>query len=225
MINKARANAALMLTAIALITSCGGTSSPASSSGSPLSAPQSPAPQSPAWQSPAVNATTFTSATYGYTVTLPRGWTSMQASAKWDVHIYASGLAYGGIDRYSISADQFRRCDPDTATCADSDPAVFALAGPWARDLAAFTKLWIVSNADYHEHCPPKPSKKNRIKIGGQPGVLLAFNCGILVDIAATVHSGVGYSFFLTDFRVQEATDPADHATLLNILRSVHFPD
>ena len=55
--------------------------------------------------------------------------------------------------------------------------------------------------------------------------MLLGYNCGILVNIAATVHRGVGYAFFLADDSVQAATDPADHATFDKILRSVQFPE
>ena len=61
--------------------------------------------------------------------------------------------------------------------------------------------------------------------MGGQPGVLLAYNCGILINIAATVHHGVGYWFAFRDPAVAAATDPADHAAFMDILRSVQFPD
>jgi hypothetical protein len=54
--------------------------------------------------------------------------------------------------------------------------------------------------------------------------VLLAYNCGILINHAVTVHHGVGYDFAFRDPTVAAATDPTDHAALLDILGSVQFP-
>jgi len=53
--------------------------------------------------------------------------------------------------------------------------------------------------------------------------VLLAYNCGILINIATTVRHGVAYQFVFRDGGVPAATDPADNATFMQMLRSVHF--
>jgi hypothetical protein len=143
-------------------------------------------------------------------VTLPPGWLSAQASERWSVH---DGF---GLNRDSFVADQFRSA---------STAIAFAVAAHWKRDLAAWTRLWIAMTARYHEECPPEPNTRNRVTIGDQPGVLLGYNCGILVNIAVTVHSGVGYSVSFVDDSVPAATDPTDHATFLTMLRSVQFPD
>jgi hypothetical protein len=200
---------ASLLTAVIVITSCSsGGGAPGSSS--PVSSNAATTPSSSgASQSTAPEPKMFTSATYGYRVPLPAEWTTIQALDKWDGQ---SGLTFD----YSAQVDQF----------GSASTAVFAVAAHWKRDLAAYTRFWIVWNARYHgEHCPPAPNTRNPITIGGQPGVLLAYNCGILINIAATVHSGVGYSFSFRDLGVQAATDPTDHATFLNILRSVQLPD
>jgi hypothetical protein len=104
--------------------------------------------------------------------------------------------------------------------------AVIAAAAHWKRDLAAYARFWIDWTYRYHgEFCPLKPNTRNPVTIGGQPGVLLGYNCGILINHAVTVHNGVGYVFSFRDPAVDAATDPTDHATFAKILRSVEFPD
>jgi hypothetical protein len=207
MITKARATAALMLTTIFVITSCGGTGS--SGSAAKVSSSAATTPSSPgASPSTAQELTSFRSATYGYVVTPPGDWMSIQALEKWDGR---SELTYD-----SAQVDQF----------GSGYPGAFGVAAPWKRDLAADTKFlitWVSLN--HGETCPPKPNTRAPVTIGGQPGVLLAYNCGILINIAATVHDGVAYWFTFRDPNVQAETDPTDHAIFLKMLRSVHFPD
>lgn len=74
---------------------------------------------------------------------------------------------------------------------------------------------------DHGDTCPAKPETKHRITIGGGPGVLLTYNCGILINLAAAVHHGVGYQFGFRDPTVQAATDPADQTAFLAILESI----
>jgi hypothetical protein len=199
-----------LLAAVTLIASCSasgssGSSSPAASSAlatSSSSSASQPTPPEP---------TTFTSATYGYTFTLPPEWTGTQATQAWDIH------AGFGLNTYSFQADQFRSA---------STPAAYAVAARWKQDLAALARFWISDTTHYHgDYCPPKPTTRNPITIGGQPGVLLAYNCGILVNIAVTVHHGVGYNFSFVDDSVPSATDPTDHAMFAKMLRSIQFPD
>jgi hypothetical protein len=113
--------------------------------------------------------------------------------------------------------DQFR---------SGSTAAAWAVATRWKRDLAAYTRFLTGWNVRYHgDTCPPKPRTRNPITVGGQPGTLLAYNCGILINVAATVHGGIGYMFVFRDPGVAAATDPTDRATFLKILRSVQFSD
>jgi hypothetical protein len=151
----------------------------------------------------------FTSTTYGYTVTPPAGWVTVQAQGKWDGH--------AGLVISSPVVDEFLSTDTRDA---------WAVARPWRRDLAAYTRFLIAWNAQYHgQLCPAKPDVTTTVTIGGQPGVLLGYACGILINIAATVHRGVAYEFVLKDDHVQAATSPADHATFAQMLNTVQFPN
>lgn len=205
MINRARAWAALTLAALFVITSCGGagsSSSPPSSTNAVTTPPSQSASQSTA-------PGTFTSATYGYTVTVPVTWTSAQATSRWDGRT--------GLNIASPAVDKFE---------AGSAEVVWAVATPWKGDLAAWTKFSIDWTNQFHgDSCTAEPATRTPVTIGGQPGVLLAYDCGVLINVGATVHSGIGYWFTLKDEAVQAATDPTDHAMFLRILRSVRFPD
>jgi hypothetical protein len=80
-------------------------------------------------------------------------------------------------------------------------------------------------NARYHgDTCPRRPSTEKEISVGGSPGVLLEYNCGILINIAGTVRHGVGYWFAFRYLSVHAASDPAGHAAFVEIRRSVEFP-
>lgn len=197
----------LLLAALFLIGSC--SSGSATSSSSPGSSHTGTAPQSSGSSQASAAPGTFTSATYGYTLTPPAHWTSTQASGKWD--------GRSGLDIDASQVDKFR--SPLT------DPAFWAVATQWQRSLAAFTSFAISWTNSFHgDTCPVEPARRSPIIVGGQPGVLLAYDCGLLINYAVTVHHGVGYWFVLRDQGVQAATDPADHATFLHVLKSVQFP-
>lgn len=202
MVHKARSAAALMLTATLVVTSCSGNGSFGSSS----PAESSTAVASSSSSSP--KSTTFTSKHYGYSVTLPPGWNANQAADSWDVH------AGYGLNQDSFTADQFGSA---------SGPVSFAVAAPWTQSLAEWARFWIEQTTHYHEMCPPKPNTRDAVSIGGEPGSLLGYNCGILVNIAVTVRRGVAYCFTFVDDSVPAATDPTDRDTFLAILRSVQF--
>ena len=156
----------------------------------------------------AASPSTFVSKIYRYTVTVPAGWLTTAATATWD------GTGSPGID--DTYNDQW-----------DSrlGPAAFGRAHPFAGDLAAFTQDAISRTATYHgDTCPPTPASNDPITIGGKPGSLLTWNCGILINIAVTVDKGVGYFFVFRDPGVNAATDPSDSATFKSILDSVQFP-
>ena len=56
----------------------------AAATAKPTQAPPSPTPTPTAAPSAATVPTTFTSKTYGYSLTGPAGWTPIQATAAWD---------------------------------------------------------------------------------------------------------------------------------------------
>jgi hypothetical protein len=142
-------------------------------------------------------------------VSLPAGWAAVQAQKAWD------GKAK--LSSESPEVDEFT--SPASASS-------WALAAPSTQKLAAFTASMIATNArDHGDTCPAKPEKTVPVTIGDGPGTLLAYNCGILINLAAAVHNGVGYQFGFRDPGVHTATDPADQATFLAILESMQFPD
>ena len=169
--------------------------------------PATPAP-SVAPSAPAVP-TKFTSTTYGYSLTVPAGWTVIQATAAWG--------GTGGPSHDAPQADQF---------VGPAGASVWALVAPTTKDLAGYVKESMAAVMKYHgDTCPAPPEAVDPIKIGGEPGTLLAWNCGILINIAPTVHKGTAYLFGFRDPAVHAATDPADRAAFLALLESVRFPD
>jgi hypothetical protein len=134
-------------------------------------------------------------------------WVSAQATSKWDGHT--------GLSIESPEVDKFE---------SGSTGVLWATATPWTQDLAAWTTYAIRWTNQFHgDSCTAEPASSTPITIGGQPGELLAYDCGVLINCAVAVHRGVGYWFVMKDEAVQAATDPADHKTLLRILRSVRF--
>jgi hypothetical protein len=159
--------------------------------------------------SPSASPVSFDSPEYGYSVTLPAGWTVNQAYEKWN--------GSGELVKDSLDVDVFFR--------PSSSAISFAAAAGWTHGLASYARYLIASNVRYHsDTCPRRPNKQAGIAIGGRPGVLLEYNCGILINIAATVRHGVGYVFTFRDDNVQAASDQTDHAVFAQILRSVEFP-
>jgi hypothetical protein len=150
----------------------------------------------------------FTSKTYGYSLTLPGNWTTIQATAAWN----GKGAPFHDVPE----ADQFVGPPPASA---------WFFGAPTKKDLAARVKESIAANAAEHGNtCPPVPSVQEPIEIGGEPGVFLAFNCGILINNAITVHDGMAYLFGFRDPAVHDATSPKDRAVFLEMLKSVTFP-
>jgi hypothetical protein len=113
-------------------------------------------------------------------------------------------------------ADQFVSPGPASA---------WALAAPTGKDLAGYVDERIAANAAGHSStCPPTPDVQDPIDIGGGPGTLLGYNCGILINLAVAVHDGVGYLIGFRDPAVHAATDATDKQTLEGLLSSVEFP-
>jgi hypothetical protein len=102
---------------------------------------------------------------------------------------------------------------------------VLVLAVQRGKSLADYVTELIAWNYKYHgDTCPAKPESQTPIKVGGVAGVLVQWNCGILINNAVTVRNGVAYQFLFRDQAVQAASDPADKATFLSLLGSVKFP-
>ena len=151
----------------------------------------------------------FTSMSYGYSLTLPAGWTSIQATAAWD----GKGAPFHDVPE----ADQF--VGPAAASA-------WFYGAPTTKDLAGRVKEMIAAQAAEHAStCPPVPEVKDPIKIGSEPGTWLGYDCGILIVNAIAVHDGHVYVFGFRDPAVHAATDPADRAAFLKILETVRFPD
>ena len=151
----------------------------------------------------------FASETYGYSLTLPKGWIPVQASARWN--------GKGAPGSEDAVVDQF--VGPAAAYS-------WAYAASTTSALPAYVKATIeVTVEDHSDTCPADPVAGDSIQIGGQPGTLLAWNCGVLVNQAVTVHHGVGFFFGFLDQSVHAATDATDRKLFLKLLSSVHFAD
>jgi hypothetical protein len=173
----------------------------------PTAEAASPSPTQAATPSP--SPIVFTSTTYGYSLTLPGDWTIIQAKAKWD----GKGAPFHDVPE----ADQF---------VSKGASSAWFFGAPTKKDLAARVKESIAANAAEHgTTCPPVPEIQDPLDIGGEPGVLLGYNCGILINSAITVHDGVAYLFGFRDPAVHAATSPADREAFLALLQSVKFPD
>jgi hypothetical protein len=159
--------------------------------------------------SPSADLRTFTSQTYGYTVTLPKGWGGIQASERWD-----GNGSPGSVD---LDVDQF-------IDLAAADLSMWAFAAPTTLGLDAYVKGTIDGTLEDHgDTCPTGPVTKDPIDVGGQPGVLLAWDCGLLINQAVVVENGVGYVFGVRDPSVKAATNSGDRRLLLGLVDSVHF--
>ena len=212
--------AASFVGAALVVTACA--SGSASSPSVAASVPTTPSPVASAVASATVSTlvpstapsavaspTSFTSKTYGYSLTVPGGWRVIQATAAWD----GKGAPFHDVPE----ADQF--IGPKAASA-------WFFGARTTKDLAGKVKESIAVNAAEHGNtCPAVPDANDPIDIGGQPGALLAYDCGILINNGITVHKGRVYMFGFRDPAVHAATDPADRADFLALLKSVKFPD
>jgi hypothetical protein len=201
--NTLRAATYLAVTLVVAACAGGTPSAPASSPSAPGSTPTATK------AGPSASPTSFTSKTYGYSLTVPAGWTVIQASAAWD----GKGAPFHDVPE----ADQF--VGPAAASA-------WFFGAPTTKDLKAKVNESIAANAASHGNtCPAVPDVQDPIQIGSEPGVLLGYNCGILINTGITVHKGIAYLFGFRDPAVHAATDPADRAAFLELLKSVQFPD
>jgi hypothetical protein len=191
----------LVLVAQLAVAGCSGSAAP---TGSPLpAATASTSGIAGASQTPVV----FASAQYPYSISLPIGWTGTAARAAWD------GTGAPTIDDPAM--DVFGPAGNGTA---------FGAAAKTTSSLATWVADGIATNFQVHsDTCPQTPGMDEPVTIGGQPGTLVGWNCGILINTAFTVVNGYGYRFAFRDPAVAAATDPADKATFTTMLGSIVF--
>ena len=170
--------------------------------------PSAPSAHSPATTAgtPAAAARIFTSGHYGYTESLPAGWSfSSQATQQWD------GTGAPG-DEDSV-VDLFQ---------GPGGVEAWAVATPTTENLAAYARTTIQASAASHP-CPSTPQTDQPITIGGTPARLLTVQCpagsGFLVEIAVTVHDGTGFVFASQNPTGTTATDRAAFRTFLAGIR------
>ncbi len=214
--------ASVGIAAALVVAACAGGSSPtidasATPSSEPAASASTVASASPSAPSPAVTVspsasaatTSFTSKTYGYSLTLPAGWTAIQATKAWD----GKGAPFHDVPQ----ADQF---------ISRAASSAWLFEAPTTKDLAGKVKESIAINAAEHsDTCPAVPEVNDPIDIGGEAAVLLGWDCGILINNAIAVHDGNAYLFGFRDPAIHAANDPADRATFLELLHSVTFPE
>jgi hypothetical protein len=114
-------------------------------------------PSAPPAQSPAVTASTpaaariFTSRRYGYTETLPAGWTGGQATQQWN------GTGAPGDDDSVVGLFQ-----------GPGGVEVWAIAASTKEDLAAYTRTTTRAGAAAHP-CPATPQTRPSWRHGRRP--------------------------------------------------------
>ena len=143
---------------------------------------------------------------YGYSIAVPPGWSATPAAVRWD-----------GESQPSLG--------PNVDLYSGPHLIVLGFAGPFAGDLTAFQADRVAANARDHAECGSDAYQGGQpIDVAGQPGLLLTWDCGALVEQAITVHAGVGYSFTIRDLNFAASLDPTDLASVRSMLDSVTFP-
>jgi hypothetical protein len=177
---------------------------------SPVTAPPTGTRSPTATASSSTTPVVFTSTPYRYSITLPIGWVAEPATTTWN--------GVGAPNFMDSAVDVF---GPANASVTFG---VSAAAAPTTSLLAPWVALGIAENFRIHgDTCPQTPDSVVPVTIGGQPGTLVAWNCGILINSAYTVVNGYGHIFTFRDPFTQAATDPTDHATFASMLGSVVF--
>ncbi len=185
-----------------LIAAC---SPAATHSGAPTGTPSATATASSS-PTPVV----FASTPYRYSITLPIGWIGEPATTTWN--------GIGAPNFMDTAVDVFGPANESVTF------GVSAAAAPTMSLLAPWVALGIAETFRIHgDTCSQKPDSVEPVTIGGQPGTLVAYSCGILINSAYTVVNGYGYIYSFRDPFTQAATDPTDHATFTTMLESVVF--
>jgi hypothetical protein len=200
----------LLVAGLLIVYGCGSTPavSPSSASAAGVSpnASVGASPNASVGSSPS----SYASAIYGYSVTLPAGWQTRPAKARWD------GSGAPGHDDPTVDI-----VEPTTGVMS-----VFAFAAPITLDLTGYARDVVARNVQFHgDTCPsPTPDKIEPANVAGEPATFIAWNCGILINIVVVIHAGIGYEFVMRDPDVHAATDPTDRKAFDDLLASVKFP-
>jgi hypothetical protein len=157
--------------------------------------------------SPGPTPNVFRSPLYSYSLVVPTAWSATPATTRWD-----------GVSAASLG--------PNVDQVAGPHLIVLGYAGPYAGNLTAFVQQQIAASLrDHSDTCPSNALQLNQATtIGGEPGVLLGFNCGARIDQVITVHDGVGYAFTIRDAAFSPTLDPTDFAIAQSMLDSLIFP-
>jgi hypothetical protein len=157
--------------------------------------------------SPTPTPNVFRSPLYSYSLVVPTGWSATPATTRWD-----------GVSAASLG--------PNVDQVAGPHLIVLGYAGPYAGNLTTFVQQQITASLrDHSDTCPSNALQLNQpTTIGGEPGVLLGFNCGARIDQAITVHGGIGYAFTIRDLAFAANLDPTDLASVRSMLDSLIFP-
>jgi hypothetical protein len=157
--------------------------------------------------SPAPTPTVFRSPLYGYSLVIPDQWRATPAVVRWDGESQPSQ-------------------GPNVDQLVGPHLIVLGFAGPSGGNLAAFVQDRIAANArDHSDTCPSNALQLNQpTTIGGEAAVLLGLNCGARIDLAITVHQGVGYVFTIRDTAFSSSLDATDFARVESMLDSLIFP-
>jgi hypothetical protein len=194
-----RLSALWLVSIVVLLVAC--TQAPAAPRGTRL-----PTATAAASSTPVV----FASTRYPYSITLPIGWVASPAVETWNGG-GAPAIEDTAVDAFGPVGERMTF-------------GAFGYAARTTRPLAAWVADGIATNFRIHgDTCPQGPDSVEPVTIGGQPGTLVAWNCGILINTAFTVANGYGYRFVFRDPTIQAATDPADKATFTTMLGSVAF--
>ena len=101
-------------------------------------------------------------------------------------------------------------CPRPTSSSVRPPASAWFFGAPTTKDLAARVKEIASPRTPPITAIPARrcPSVQEPIEIGGEPGVLLGYDCGILINSAITVHDGMAYLFGFRDPAVHAATSP-----------------
>ena len=152
-----------------------------------------------------------TSRHYGYTETLPAGWRLVtQAKRQWN----GKGAPGDGDN----VVDLFK---------GPGGVEAWVVAAPTSKDLAAYATRTVRVAGAVHS-CPKVPQSNRAITIGGAPARVLDTQCpagsGFLVEIAVTVHHGIGFAIGSQNPTGITPTDqPADRAAFRKFLAGIRL--
>jgi hypothetical protein len=179
-----------------------------------------PSPTPEASPTPGTEPVTFTSPIYGYSITLPAGWTIVAAQVAWD-GTSAPGHQDSDVDQL-IGPEVSGRCS-HIFLCG---PVAWALAGSTTKSLADYAaerdSVGVANNG-----CA-EPETSAPTTIGGEAALVEATHCpadgGILVLSAFTVQSGIGFGFYLQEPSGDPAVEPEDRSDFAAMLATVQLP-